>query len=176
LTIEQGGKVFLEISGKLINAFIEPQFQKLSSGEMVTVQFSDWESMPELRRHLQGEVRVSQHSREFIFTGYTQLLDLISLTGTPKLTSKDLFIETNLSPSPAAYYYMGWVEQNDDIEMAGAECGPVESDVQMGYSLPEDIKAIRWSSDISYEQFYVYPVFQMPKELAAEAAIRSGPY
>jgi hypothetical protein len=45
----------------------------------------------------------------------------------------------------------------------------------MGYSLPEDIEAIRWSSDISYEQFYVYPVFQMPKELATEFAIRSGP-
>jgi hypothetical protein len=165
--------VFLEISGKIINAFIEPQFQSVSSGDLVTVQFSDWESLPDLRKHLQGEVRFSQSSREFIFTGYTQLLDLKLLTGASRLTSEELMLENDFSPAPAAYYYLGWEEPGDQIE--GAECDPVQSDVWMGYTLPEDIQAIRWSSDISYEQFYVYPVFQMPKELAAEFAIRSGP-
>jgi len=165
--------VFLEISGKIINAFIEPQFQSVSSGDLVTVQFSDWESLPDLRKHLQGEVRFSQSSREFTFTGYTQFLDLKLLVGASKLALKDLKIDTNFSPAPAAYYYLGWEEAGDEIEEV--ECGPVESDVWMGYTLPEDIEAIRWSSDISYEQFYVYPVFQMPKELAAEFAIRSGP-
>ena len=165
--------MFLEISGKIINAFIEPQFQSVSSGDLVTVQFSDWESLPDLRKHLQGEVRFSQSSREFTFTGYTQFLDLKLLVGASKLALKDLKIDTNFSPAPAAYYYLGWEEPGDEIEEV--ECGPVESDVWMGYTLPEDIEAIRWSSDISYEQFYVYPVFQMPKELAAEFAIRSGP-
>jgi hypothetical protein len=165
--------VFLEISGKIINAFIEPQFQSVSSGDLVTVQFSDWESLPDLRKHLQGEVRFSQSSREFIFTGYTQLLDLKLLTGASRLTSEELMLENDFSPAPAAYYYLGWEEPDDQIE--GTECDPVQSDVWMGYTLPEDIEAIRWSSDISYEQFYVYPVFQMPKELAAEFAIRSGP-
>jgi hypothetical protein len=68
--------MLLDIKGTIVNAFIEPQFEEVSSGHLVTVQFSDLDTLGRFKRYMQGDTRIDLTDKYFHFTGYTQLLDL----------------------------------------------------------------------------------------------------
>jgi len=78
--------MILMIDGQVVNAYIQPQFLEVQGGPVVTVEFDAWESVPNLRRHIRGDLRVSRVARYFSFVGYIQLLDLQFLVGNYKLT------------------------------------------------------------------------------------------
>lgn len=157
--------MILSIDGQLVNAYIEPQFFDIAGGSIVTVEFDAWESVPNLRKHIQGDIRAMRVARFWNFTGYMPLLDLCSLVGNYRLTKQDLLIYENISPAPVAFEWVGWEE---DIEIGENEYQSGET--WYGHSLPEDIDSIRWDGDIHYECFYVYPLFTMPKELQKATA------
>jgi hypothetical protein len=50
--------MLLDIKGTIVNAFIEPQFEEVSSGHLVTVQFSDLDTLGGFKRHMQGGTRI----------------------------------------------------------------------------------------------------------------------
>jgi len=160
--------MILIIEGQLVNAYIEPQFLEVEGGPVVTVEFDAWESVPNLRRHIRGDLRVSRVARYFSFVGYTQLLDLQFLVGNYKLTKEDLLIEHNTSPTPVAFSWSGY---EADIEVGDDEYQQGES--HFGYSLPEDLTSTRYDGDNHYECFYAYPLFTLPKELEVCAVGRA---
>lgn len=152
--------MILNIEGQIVNAYIEPQFQGIAGGPVVTVEFDAWENVPKLRRHLHGDLRVAKPSCYFSFAGYTQLLDVRFPSDNFKITAEDLLIDTNTSPAPAAFSWIGFEE---DTEIGEDEYEPGES--YFGYSLPEDLESTKYDSDIPYDCFYAYPLFTLPKEL-----------
>ena len=152
--------MILSIEGQLINAYIEPQFAEVPGGPIVTLEFDAWESVPNLRRHIQGDLRVSRVARYFTFVGYTQLLDLRFLSKNCNITKDDLLIDSDASPIPIAFFWSGY---ESDIKVGEGEYKSGES--FFGYALPEDLDSTRSDSDIDFECFYAYPLFTMPKEL-----------
>ena len=152
--------MILSIDGQLVNAYIEPQFFDIAGGSIVTVEFDAWESVPNLRKHIQGDIRAVRVARYWNFTGYMPLLDLRFLVGKYKLTKNDLLIDANISPAPIAYEWTG-MEADKEIGEDEYESG----ETWYGHSLPEDIESMRYDSDVNYECFLVYPLFTMPKEL-----------
>jgi hypothetical protein len=152
--------MILSIDGQLVNAYIEPQFFDLTGGPIVSVEFYGWENVPNLRKHIKGDLRVARVARYFNFVGYMQLLDLCYLAGNYKISKEDLLTDQNISPAPVAYSWSAW---EADIEL---EDGEYESgEYYFGYSLPEDLEYIPTDSDVHYECFYAYPLFTMPTEL-----------
>lgn len=157
--------MFLSIRGKVINAFIEPQFRGVGSSDIVTVQFSDWESLSDLRKHQNGDLRFSPKDREFPFVGYTHTLSLSYLTDGPMLKEIDLRIDKDFSPAPAAFYWCGWeVESQDEEE--NQNC--IVSAPWEGHCLPGEVDDIWFGMDLSFEEFLTYPVFTLPEELATQ--------
>jgi hypothetical protein len=67
--------MLLDIKGTIVNAFIEPQFEEVSSGHLVTVQFSDLDTLGRFKRHMQGDTQINLTDKYFRFTGHTELLD-----------------------------------------------------------------------------------------------------
>ena len=152
--------MILSIEGQVVNAYIEPQFADIVGGPVVTVEFDAWENVPKLRRHLSGDLRVAKPSRYFSFAGYTQLLDLRFLSDNFKITPEDLLIDTNTSPTPAAFSWSGYEQ---DTEISEDEYEPGES--YFGYSLRGDLESTKNNSDIHFDSFYAHPLFTLPKEL-----------
>ena len=54
----ESGEMILDIKGTIVNAFIEPQFEEVSSGHLVTVEFSDLGTLGRFKRHMQGGTRI----------------------------------------------------------------------------------------------------------------------
>jgi len=155
--------MILEMNGQLINAFIEPQFSGVSSGHLVTVQFSDLDGLGKFKHHLQGDIRVDLTDMFFHFTGYTQFLDVNCLASGKSLTIADLVISKDISPAPAAYGWLGWEEHTE-----GEDGNLIQGEDWQGYSLPEEIQDLRWSLPTSLEEFYVFPLFSLPMGLKQE--------
>jgi hypothetical protein len=148
--------MILEMNGQLINAFIEPQFSEVSSGHLVTVQFSDLDGLGKFKHHLQGDIRVDLTDKFFHFTGYTQFLDVNCLASGKSLTIADLVVSKDISPAPAAYGWLGWEEHTED-----EDGNLIQGEDWQGYSLPEEIHDLRWSLPTSLEEFYVFPLFSL---------------
>jgi len=152
--------MLFEINGTVINAFIEPQFKEVSSGHLVTVQFSDLDVMGKFKHHMQGDTRIDLTDKYFHFTGYTQLLDLnYHISGT-RIALEDLLVPRDVSPAPEAYSWQGWEDHTED-----EDGNSIQGDDWQGYSLPQEIEDARWGLPVSLIEFYVYPLFRMPVEL-----------
>jgi len=157
--------MILSIEGQLVNAYIEPQFFDVAGGSIVTVEFDAWESVPKLRRQIQGDLRAKPVARYWNFTGYLQLNELCSLVGNHGITKNDLLLAENTSPEPVAYE---WVGMEADIEVGEDEYQSGET--WYGHALPEDIDSMRYDGPSYYEVFCAYPLFSMPKELQKATA------
>ena len=152
--------MLLAIEGQIVSAYIEPQFAETVGGPVVTVEFNAWESVPNLRKHIKGDLRVPRVSRYFSFVGYTQLLDLQFLAGDYKIQKSDLLIDSNTSPEPVAFSWSGY---ESDIQVSEDEY--IQGETYFGYALPSDLESTRYDGDIDYECFYAYPLFTLPQEL-----------
>jgi hypothetical protein len=152
--------MIFSIDGQLVNAYIEPQFTDVAGNPIVTVEFDAWESVPNLRKHIRGELRTNRVSRYWNFTGYMPLLDFKFLVENLQLSKDVLRIEFDTSPEPVAYSWIGW---ESDVDLGNDEY--VGGETWYGHALPEDVDSIRYDSDVYYECFYAYPLFTMPKEL-----------
>ncbi len=157
--------MILSIEGQLVNAYIEPQFINVAGVSIVTVEFDAWESVPKLRKQIQGDLRAKRYARYWNFTGYLQLDELRSLVGNHGITKNDLLIAEDTSPAPVAFEWVGW---EADIEFSEDEYESGET--YYGHSLPEDIESDRWDGPSHYEFFFAYPLFSMPEELQKATA------
>lgn len=166
--------MLLEIRKRIINAFIEPQFEDIGTGTLVTVQFSHWESLHRLRNHMNGEMLMSNGGSDFPFTGYTHLLALQFLCDRHGINEELLQVDTDYSPKPVAYYWNGWRDEvkhfESEVEEATDPLDPVLSvegqDNWFGYALPQDLEDVMYNSDMAFDQFYVYPIFDPLKHNA----------
>jgi hypothetical protein len=68
--------VLISTKTGFINAVIEPQFQSLGTGSMVTVQFSEYDDLRDMKRHLKGDVLFDQNAQLFTFTSFINLNEL----------------------------------------------------------------------------------------------------
>ena len=156
--------MIIDIKGTLMNAFIEPQFKEVSSGHLVTVQFSDLDVMGKFKHHMQGDIRIDLTDKYFHFTGYIQLLDLNCHISGTRIALEDLLVPRDVSPAPSAYSWQGWEDHTED-----EDGNLIQGDDWQGYSLPREIEDARWELPVSLIEFYVYPLFRMPVELASIA-------
>jgi hypothetical protein len=152
--------MILDIKGTLVNAFIEPQFKEVSSGHLVTIQFSDLDALGKFKHHIQGDTRIDLTDKYFHFIGYTQLLDLNCHISGTRIALEDLLVSRDVSPAPAAYSWRGWEDDTED-----EDGNPIQGDDWRGYSLPEEIEDARGALSVSLIEFYVYPIFRLPVEL-----------
>ena len=150
-----------------INGFVEPQFQEFGVGMMVTVQFSDFDDVRDMKQYLKGDILFDQHSEFFPFTSYINIDDLTTHFPKKKIWSQLQSHIANFSKPPVAYWYEAWY-RNEDLA-PGEE--PDES-FYFGYSLPEDADHIRWGFDSHPDVLNVYPLYEMPQELEVEARSR----
>lgn len=152
--------MILQINSRLVNAFIEPQFAEPGMHQLVTVQFYHFEKLKEFRRSLDGDLRLNIHDRYFPFTGYTSLESLWLHAKRLRPTFEDLLVKKNISPAPAAFKWVGIKHEVEEWE-EDAEVGQ-----WWGFCLPDEVMEERMSQDISYDEFLVYPLFELPEELA----------
>ena len=152
--------MLLDINGTIVNAFIEPQFEEVSSGHLVTVQFSDLDALGRFKHHMQGDTRIDLTDKYFHFTGYTQLLDLNHHISGERIALQELLVAEDVSPAPVAYRWSGWEDHTED------EDGDlIQGEDWQGSSLAQDINDARWELPTSLIEFYVYPLFTVPLEL-----------
>jgi len=158
--------MLLEIKGKLVNAFVEPQFAELGLNELVTVQFYHYEKLKNFRKKLDGDLRFDQNAKFFPFTGYAHFSSIWFAAKPKSIELKDLFVEEDISPAPIAYKWIGIKHEVEDWED--------ESDAGewQGEALPEDIKDLRYVQDISYDEFLVFPLYHLPESLAKQKLLR----
>ena len=157
--------MILQINGRLVNAFIEPQFAEPGFHQLVTVQFYHFERLREFRRRLDGDLRLNVHDRYFPFTGYTNLETIWFYSKRNRPSYEDLLVEKDVSPAPAAYTWIGIKHEAEEWEDE-SEIGQWQGDC-----MPEDVVDIRTGQDISYDEFLVFPLFELPESL-----IRARPH
>jgi hypothetical protein len=153
-----------------INGFVEPQFQEFGVGMMVTVQFSDYDDVRDMKQYLKGDILFDQHSEFFPFTSYITIDDLTTHFPKKKIWSQLQTHIADFSKPPVAYWYEAWY-RNEDL----APGDEPDDGFYFGYSLPEDADHIRWGFDSHPDVLNVYPLYEMPKELQDEAAKREEP-
>ena len=152
--------MLLDIKGTIVNAFIEPQFKEVSSGHLVTVQFSDLDALGRFKHHMQGDTRIDLADKYFHFTGFTQLLDLNHYISGQRIALQELLVAEDVSPVPVAYSWHGWEDHTKDEDGS-----LIQGDDWQGSSLPKHINEARWELPTSLIEFYVYPLFTVPAEL-----------
>lgn len=86
-----------------INGFVEPQFQEFGVGMMVTVQFSDFDDVRDMKQYLKGDILFDQHSEFFPFTGYISIDDLTTHFPRKKIWSQLKGHLADFSKPPVAY-------------------------------------------------------------------------
>ena len=154
--------VLLTTKKGFINAVVEPQFQH-GTGTLVTIQFSEYDDVREMKYRLKGDVLFDQHASLFPFTSFIHLDDLVRYFKTKKLWTELTKTKVDFSKPPVAYgweaYYTG--ENSDDGDI-------VDENTYFGYDLPEDIEDARWGFEHTPDVFLVYPLYEMPKELVKE--------
>ena len=154
--------VLLTTRKGFINAVVEPQFQ-LGSGTMVTVQFSEYDDVREMKYRLKGDVVFDQHASLFPFTSFIHLDDLVHHFKHKKLWKELTNSMVDFSKPPVAYYWEAYYtgEDSDDGDI-------VDENTYTGYDLPEEIADARWGFEHYPDVFQVYPLYEMPKELLVE--------
>ena len=152
--------VLLSTKKGFINAVIEPQFQEHGNRTMVTLQFSEYDDVRNLRHHLLGDVVFDQDARMFPFTSFIQLDDLVAFFKRKKLWTELQTTKVDFSPKPKAFYWVGYYTGEDLPE--GAE---FDENTYSGFCLPEDAADLRWSFEESLDVLMLYPLFTLPEEL-----------
>lgn len=153
--------MLISVQGCVVNAYIEPQFKGMSSDQIVTVEFAEWESLVWFRKKLGGDIRFTQYAKYFPFTGYIQLEALNEFLVGKTLSISELESGQDLSPAPVAFSFDAltyWEEDEyGDIICDGAN--------EWGFCFPEDVLSVWNDSDAKYEQFHTFPHFTLPEEL-----------
>jgi hypothetical protein len=103
--------MILDIKGTLVNAFIEPQFKEVSSGHLVTVQFSDLDALGKFKHHMQGDTRIDLTEKYFHFTGYTQRLNLTLSMSDKGSTIQDLLAPDTVTSALDAHKEIGFPQK-----------------------------------------------------------------
>jgi len=152
--------MLLDIKGTIVNAFIEPQFKEVSSGHLVTVQYSDLDALGRFKHHMQGDTRIDLADKYFHFTGFTQLLGLNHYISGQRIALQELLVAEDVSPAPVAYSWHGREDHTKD-----EDGNLIQGDDWQGSSLPKHINKARSELPTSLIEFYVYPLFTVPPEL-----------
>ena len=148
--------MLIQIQGRLVNAFIEPQFAEISCNELVTVQFYHYEKLKDFRKKLDGELRFNQHDRYFPFTGYAHFSTIWHHSGQGQLKSKDLLVDEDFSPPPVAFKWTGIKYEPEEWEY------PHEAGEWSGECLADYILDERYGSDMFYDEFLMFPLDRLP--------------
>jgi hypothetical protein len=156
--------VLISTKAGFINAVVEPQFQVHGTGLMVTVQFSSYDDVRELKRQLKGDVLFDQNANMFPFTSFIHLEDLMQSFKRRKLWGELQNTKVDFSKTPVAYYWEAYYTGESADE--GEE---IDTSLYFGNELPEDIEHVRWGFDRYPDVFHVYPLYEMPGDL-----IKSG--
>lgn len=154
--------VLLTTKKGFINAVIEPQFQ-IGTGSMVTVQFSEYEDVRDLRRHLKGDVLFEQHAELFPFTSFIHLEDLRNHFKRKRLWKELQENKVDFSRPAVAYYWEAWHlnEDQPDEDL-------IDENFYFGTASPEDACNVRWSFEDYPDVLHFYPVFTKPRNLEAD--------
>jgi hypothetical protein len=139
---------------------VEPQFQEAVTGYMVTVEFSDYDDVQMLSRHLKGDVLFDQNNRMFPFKSFIDLEDLTSHFKRRKLWTRLQANKMDFSEKPVAFYWTAYY--TGDNEEDG---NPVDESIYLGHCLASDAQDIRWSFDHTPDVVHVYPLYELPAEL-----------
>jgi hypothetical protein len=154
--LESRGKSLI-LKGKhgLINVLVEPKLQLIGARTLCTIQMEKHQEVLHLGSKLMGDVRFVRHDL-FPFTGYVLIDELV--VAYRKATFSNLRMhEGDISPDPAAYYFIGWSEDEDEHEE--------DSSVESGWVLPKDREDIRYSFPRTLDVIIFYPLFAIPKQL-----------
>ncbi len=139
----------------LINVFVEPKLQTMGGRTLCTIQMEKHQEVLYLGSKLAGDVRFVRHDL-FPFTGYAAIDELARAY--KKATLENLRMhEGDVSPDPAAFYFIGWSEDEEDEEDPGI--------AESGWVLPEDREDLKYSFPKILDQIIFYPLFEMPRLL-----------
>ena len=124
----------------------EPQFN-----EILTIQATDLDSVRLFRQHTQARMIFNDYSKTFRFFTYAYASD-ISAALNMKFRERDIEeLDKNISPAPVGYRCLGfWHDRDEDVQL----------DV-----LAEELEAFKEGHDLSFDEFFVWPLFHMTDEL-----------
>jgi hypothetical protein len=124
----------------------EPQFN-----EILTIQATDLDSVRLFRQHTQARMMFNEYSKTLRFFTYANASD-ISAALNMKFREKDIEeLDKNISPAPVGYRCLGfWHDRDEDVQL----------DV-----LAEELEAFKEGHDLSFDEFFVWPLFHMTDEL-----------
>lgn len=127
----------------------EPQFD-----EILTIQATDLDSARLFRQHTQARVIFNDYSKTYRFVTYAYASDIAAAL---KMKFKENDIEEldkNISPAPVGYRCLGfWHDRDEDVQL----------DV-----LAEELESFKEGHDLSFDEFFVWPIFHLTDELAAQ--------
>ena len=155
--------VLISTKKGFMNAVIEPQFQQFGTGSMVTVQFSEYDDLREMKRHLKGDVLFDQNAQLFPFTSFIHLNDLTGHFKHKKIWKELQNNKVDFSKPPVAYYWEAWFlnEGQDDEDL-------VDENVYFGNTLPDSAEHLPWGFESYPDVFHLYPLYELPRDLVQE--------
>jgi len=155
--------MLLDIKGTIVNAFIEPQFKEVGSGHLVTIQFSDLDTLGRFKHHMQGDTRIDLTDKCFHFTGYTQLLDLNHLISGGRIALQELLVPQDVSPAPVAYRWSGWEDHTEDEDGNLIQGGDWQ-----GSSFSQKVNDTRWKLKLIHARAFLKSVQEFWLSLTEE--------
>jgi hypothetical protein len=127
----------------------EPQFE-----EILTIQATDLDSARLFRKHTQARLIFNDYSKTYRFFTYAYASDIKAALNM-KFNEKDIEeLDKNISPAPVGYRCLGfWHDRDEDVQL----------DV-----LAEELENFKEGHDLSFDEFFVWPIFHLTDELAAQ--------
>lgn len=127
----------------------EPQFD-----EILTIQATDLDSARLFCQLTRARVIFNDYSKTYRFITYAYASEIAAAL---KMKFKENDIEElakNISPAPVGYRCLGfWHDRDEDVQL----------DV-----LAEELEAFKEGHDLSFDEFFVWPIFHLTDELAAQ--------
>jgi hypothetical protein len=153
--------VLISTKRGFINAVVEPQFQEAVTGYMVTVEFSDYDDVQLLSSYLKGDVLFDQNNRMFPFKSFIHLEHLNNIFKRRELWTRLQVQKMDFSEEPVAYFWTAFYT-GDNAD----DGNPIDESIYWGHCLASDAQEIRWSFEHTPDVVHLYPLYEMPSELA----------
>ena len=127
----------------------EPQFD-----EILTIQATDLDSARLFRKHTRARLIFNDYSKTYQFFTYAYASDIAAALKM-KFNEKDIEeLDKNISPAPVGYSCLGfWHDRDEDVQLE---------------VLAEELEAFKEGHDLSFDEFFVWPIFHLTDELAAQ--------
>jgi hypothetical protein len=151
--------VIRQLGNGLIRLTREPQFQFETSSPLLTLEISDYHTLDRIGLDEHGDMRLNPTNELFPYSVQVYPEQLAGHLSEMDWSAPDLVAQVDFSPSPKAYRWIRWYDQQGDSTFE-SHWGKY----MVGHCLPGEVNKTRWLHCLLEDKFFVYPLGQIPRD------------